>query len=131
MKSGNLKWNSSPISIAKELRKERPKLIIVGDYNIAHNEIDIHDPVRNNANSVLPEERELMSQWFNNGFVDAFRLPQLPTRWNTVGGPTAPAPVRTTRLADRLSVGDGKPEGQIAGSLPKMTDGHRTTARCI
>ncbi|MCB0572570.1 MAG: endonuclease/exonuclease/phosphatase family protein, partial [Phaeodactylibacter sp.] len=28
-----------------ELKKERPKLIVVGDYNIAHTEIDIHDPV--------------------------------------------------------------------------------------
>ena len=58
----------------KELRQERPKLIIVGDYNIAHTEIDIHDPVRNKNNSgFLPEEREWMSQWFDNGFVDAFR----------------------------------------------------------
>ncbi len=59
----------------KELRRERPKLIIVGDYNIAHTEIDIHDPVRNKNNSgFLPEEREWMSQWFDNGFVDAFRF---------------------------------------------------------
>lgn len=58
----------------KELRRERPKLIIVGDYNIAHAEIDIHDPVRNKNNSgFLPEEREWMSQWFDNGFTDAFR----------------------------------------------------------
>ncbi|MCO6478485.1 MAG: exodeoxyribonuclease III [Phaeodactylibacter sp.] len=59
----------------KELRRERPKLIIVGDYNIAHTEIDIHDPVRNKNNSgFLPEEREWMSQWFDNGFVDTFRF---------------------------------------------------------
>ncbi|MCB0558281.1 MAG: exodeoxyribonuclease III [Phaeodactylibacter sp.] len=61
-------------SWVKELRKERPKLIIVGDYNIAHTEIDIHDPVGNKKSSgFLPEEREWMSQWFDNGFVDAFR----------------------------------------------------------
>ncbi len=58
----------------KELRKERPKLIIVGDYNIAHQEIDIHDPVRNKKNSgFLPEERAWMTQWFDDGFTDAFR----------------------------------------------------------
>ena len=58
----------------EELRKERPNLVIVGDYNIAHNEIDIHDPVRNKKNSgFLPEERAWMDEWFASGFVDAFR----------------------------------------------------------
>ena len=57
------------------LKKERPNLIIVGDYNIAHTEIDIHDPVRNKKSSgFLPEEREWMSKWFENGFTDAFRF---------------------------------------------------------
>ena len=57
-----------------ELRKERPNLIIVGDYNIANHPIDIHDPVRNKKSSgFLPEEREWLSEWFSNGFTDAFR----------------------------------------------------------
>ena len=56
------------------LKKERPNLIVVGDYNIAHTEIDIHDPVRNKKNSgFLPEERAWMSQWLESGFKDAFR----------------------------------------------------------
>jgi len=56
------------------LRKERPNLVIVGDYNIAHQEIDIHDPVRNKKSSgFLPEERSWMDGWFESGFVDAFR----------------------------------------------------------
>lgn len=58
----------------QKLRAERPNLIVVGDYNIAHNEIDIHDPVRNKRNSgFLPEEREWMSKWMESGFKDAFR----------------------------------------------------------
>ncbi len=58
----------------QELKKERPKLIIVGDYNIAHNEMDIHNPKGNKNNSgFLPEEREWMTKWFNSGFSDAFR----------------------------------------------------------
>ncbi len=58
----------------EELRKERPQLVIVGDYNIAHTEIDIHDPVRNKKSSgFLPEERAWLSKWFDNGFTDAFR----------------------------------------------------------
>lgn len=58
----------------EELRKERPNLIIVGDYNIAHHPIDIHDPVRNkNSSGFLPGERAWLSDWFENGFTDAFR----------------------------------------------------------
>ena len=57
-----------------ELKKERPKLIVVGDYNIAHTERDIHDPKGNKKSSgFLPEEREWMSRWFAGGFTDAFR----------------------------------------------------------
>ncbi len=58
----------------KELKAERPKLIIVGDYNIAHTEIDIHNPKGNKNNSgFLPEEREWMTKWFSSGFTDAYR----------------------------------------------------------
>lgn len=58
----------------QELRRERPRLVIVGDYNIAHHPIDIHDPVGNKKSSgFLPEEREWMSRWFESGFTDAFR----------------------------------------------------------
>lgn len=59
---------------AAELRKERPKLLICGDYNIAHTENDIHNPKGNKNNSgFLPEEREWMTQWFSSGYTDAFR----------------------------------------------------------
>ncbi len=58
-----------------ELKKTRPKLIIVGDYNIAHTEMDIHSPKTNQKTSgFLPDERAWMTAWFGNGFVDAFRL---------------------------------------------------------
>ena len=53
---------------------ERPKLIISGDYNICHKPIDIHDPVRNAKNSgFLPEEREWVTQFLSDGFIDTFR----------------------------------------------------------
>ena len=56
------------------LRRERSRLIIVGDYNIAHSEIDIHDPKGNKKSSgFLPEERNWLTKWFNSGFTDAFR----------------------------------------------------------
>jgi len=57
-----------------ELRKEHPNLIITGDYNIAHTEIDIHDPVRNKKTTgFLPHERAWVSEFLETGFVDAFR----------------------------------------------------------
>ena len=57
-----------------DLKKERPHLVVCGDYNIAHTENDIHDPVRNkNTTGFLPEERAWMTGWFASGFTDAFR----------------------------------------------------------
>ena len=56
------------------LKRERPNLVIVGDYNIAHREIDIHDPKGNkNSSGFLPDERAWLSKWFDSGFTDAFR----------------------------------------------------------
>ncbi len=58
-----------------ELKKERPNLIIVGDYNIAHTEMDIHNPKSNkNSSGFLPEERAWMTKWLESGFTDAFRF---------------------------------------------------------
>jgi exodeoxyribonuclease-3 len=57
-----------------DLKKELPNLVICGDYNICHEAIDIHDPIRNkNVSGFLPEERAWMGQFLKNGFVDAFR----------------------------------------------------------
>jgi len=57
-----------------ELRKERPNLIVLGDYNICHEAIDIHDPVRNkNVSGFLPVEREWIGNLIESGFIDSFR----------------------------------------------------------
>ncbi|BFP41502.1 exodeoxyribonuclease III [Flavobacteriaceae bacterium GF1] len=59
---------------ADELRKERPNLIVCGDYNICHEAIDIHDPVRNkNVSGFLPVEREWIGNFIKSGFIDSFR----------------------------------------------------------
>lgn len=58
----------------KELRKERLKLVISGDVNICHTEIDIHNPKGlKNTSGFLPEEREWVSEFLGDGFVDSFR----------------------------------------------------------
>jgi len=70
-----MKWLEDFHNYILELRKERPNLIISGDYNICHQAIDIHDPVRNAKSSgFLPEEREWMSEFMDSGFVDSFRF---------------------------------------------------------
>ncbi|WP_343700367.1 exodeoxyribonuclease III [Chitinophaga sp.] len=56
------------------LRETRPNLVVMGDYNIAHKPIDIHNPVSNKDSSgFLPEERAWMTKLFESGFVDTFR----------------------------------------------------------
>ena len=56
------------------LKKDYPRLVICGDYNICHRAIDIHDPVRNkNVSGFLPEERQWIDTFINCGFVDSFR----------------------------------------------------------
>ncbi len=58
----------------RELLMERPKLIIGGDYNICHKEIDIHAPKRlSTVSGFLPMEREWVSGFLEEGFIDSFR----------------------------------------------------------
>ena len=59
-----MEWLEDFQNYVVELQKSRPKLILCGDYNICHEPIDIHDPVRNATNSgFLPEEREWMTRF--------------------------------------------------------------------
>jgi len=68
-------WLDEFLSYLGELRKKRPQLIITGDYNIAHKEIDIHDPKGNkNSSGFLPAERAWMDKFLSDGFIDTFRF---------------------------------------------------------
>jgi exodeoxyribonuclease-3 len=58
----------------QELQKKRPTLLLCGDYNICHTEIDIHNPIANKDTSGFkPEERAWMTKFFDAGFIDTFR----------------------------------------------------------
>ena len=58
-----------------QLKKKTPNLVICGDYNICHEAIDIHDPVRNkNVSGFLPVEREWIGNFIDSGFIDSFRF---------------------------------------------------------
>lgn len=63
--------------ISKYLKKEqkkRPNQIICGDYNIANNAIDIHNPKSNKKSSgFLPEERAWLDKFYSTGYIDTFR----------------------------------------------------------
>lgn len=67
-------WLEEFFGYTEQLRKTRPKMIVCGDYNIAHKEIDIHDPKGNKKSSgFLPEERAWMDKFLDSGWVDSFR----------------------------------------------------------
>jgi exodeoxyribonuclease III len=67
-------WLDAFYDYLNGLKKTFPKLIVCGDYNIAHKEIDIHDPKGNKKSSgFLPEEIAWMDKFFESGFVDSFR----------------------------------------------------------
>lgn len=62
------------LAYTNELKKTIPNMIICGDYNICHEPIDIHDPVRlKNVSGFLPIEREWLSKFIKSGFIDSFR----------------------------------------------------------
>jgi exodeoxyribonuclease-3 len=56
------------------LKQDRPNLIVLGDYNICHEAIDIHNPVGlKNVSGFLPVEREWIGDFMQNGFIDSFK----------------------------------------------------------
>jgi exodeoxyribonuclease-3 len=69
-----MKWLTDFDKYIAKLKKERPNLILSGDYNICHKAIDIHNPVSNaNSSGFLPEEREWIDGFMKTGFIDSFR----------------------------------------------------------
>lgn len=60
------------VHLKEQLRTKN--IILVGDYNVAHTEIDVHDPVRLSKESgFLPEERAWFDSFLDLGFIDTFR----------------------------------------------------------
>ncbi|MDP5232042.1 MAG: exodeoxyribonuclease III [Cellulophaga sp.] len=58
-----------------QLKEKYPNLVILGDYNICHEAIDIHNPVGlKNVSGFLPVEREWIGSFMESGFTDSFRV---------------------------------------------------------
>lgn len=68
-----MQWEDDFRSYVKQLDAIKP-VIICGDLNVAHEEIDLKNPKTNRRNAgFTDEEREKMTILLNNGFVDTFR----------------------------------------------------------
>ncbi len=54
--------------------RKRGPVFVVGDFNTAHHDIDLARPKTNNKSSgFLPEERQVLTDWLDDGWVDIFR----------------------------------------------------------
>lgn len=69
-----LRFNETLLSFVKELEKKKD-VILCGDFNVAHKEIDLKNPKTNTKNAgFTPEERAWMDGFVAAGFVDTFRM---------------------------------------------------------
>jgi exodeoxyribonuclease-3 len=69
-----LKFNDAFLDFAGKLLKKGKPLVVAGDFNIAHKEIDLARPDENVGNTgFLPEERAWMDKFIVHGYLDTFR----------------------------------------------------------
>lgn len=69
-----MRWENDFLSYIKRLDAIKP-VIVCGDLNVAHKEIDLKNPKTNRRNpGFTDEEREKFSQWLDSGFTDTFRF---------------------------------------------------------
>ena len=68
-----VKWENELRKYIAELEKMKP-VILCGDLNVAHQEIDLKNPKTNRKNAgFTDEEREEMTKLLNQGYIDTFR----------------------------------------------------------
>jgi exodeoxyribonuclease-3 len=68
-----MKWEDDFLSYLKAQEKKKP-VIVCGDLNVAHKEIDLKNPKSNRKNAgFTDEERSKFDNYINSGFVDSFR----------------------------------------------------------
>ncbi len=69
-----LAFNTEFHRFCNRLREKKP-VIITGDFNVAHREIDIANPKSNEHNAgFTKEEREWMTEFLDDGYIDTFRM---------------------------------------------------------
>ncbi len=68
-----MQWEDDFLNYIKKLDAQKP-VVVCGDLNVAHEEIDLKNPKTNRRNAgFTDEERQKMTTLLNNGFVDTFR----------------------------------------------------------
>ena len=66
-------WEDDFLAYLKKLDEKKP-VVVCGDLNVAHQEIDLKNPKSNRKNAgFTDEERAKFTQWLNAGFTDTFR----------------------------------------------------------
>ena len=69
-----MQWEDAFRDYLKTLDQKKP-LIVCGDMNVAHEEIDLKNPKTNRKNAgFTDEERQKMTELLSSGFIDTFRL---------------------------------------------------------
>jgi exodeoxyribonuclease-3 len=79
-----LKWDEDFRNYVSKLDKDKP-ILMSGDFNVAHKEIDLKNPKTNVKNAGFsPEERESFTKLLESGFTDTFRLlqPEVTQRYS-------------------------------------------------
>ena len=62
------------LDLCDKMQTEGKEIIITGDFNTAHKEIDLKNPKANEKNTgFLPEERVWIDRYLEHGFIDAYR----------------------------------------------------------
>jgi exodeoxyribonuclease-3 len=69
-----LRFHEAVYNFTSKLKRKKKSIIVCGDYNIAHNEIDLKHPKANERTSgFLRIERDWLDRFQEKGFVDTFR----------------------------------------------------------
>lgn len=67
-------FNKAILEYCKKVVEQGKNILLCGDYNVAHQPIDLANPKANEGNpGYFPQEREWMSEFISCGFVDTFR----------------------------------------------------------
>jgi exodeoxyribonuclease-3 len=86
-----LQWYGALFERVQKLRRGGFRVLVMGDFNTAHREIDLARPAANvRTSGFLPEERRELDRWLDAGWVDTFRAfekrPDHYSWWSQRGG---------------------------------------------
>jgi exodeoxyribonuclease-3 len=89
-----LDWYRALFEKVQRLRRGGYRVVVMGDFNTAHREIDLARPKSNRKTSgFLPEERAELDRWIDAGWIDTFRAfepgPEHYSWWSQMGGARA------------------------------------------